>query len=245
MSAPAGPGAVICRSLETVEWHNAHVMPTRSRCSLPSGDLLTCPFTPTTAFRSSSARVVCGSSSGMLPSVMPWTTWAGSAAASIFRPTDAAVSGSTADSITVFSFNVSVQNVSSPNVSKRKVCLPAATSCASSGTCGTWLVGAGLALSSEPPQPARLMPSATDSVNGKQALRMNVFIGFPPRCRTWSPQVTIRQCQKLPGSILRHSAYGCDRAIGRRNGLSLQHATHTGRHGYVSPTQAEIERYWD
>ena len=53
----------------------------------------------------------------MVPSTTPLTTSAGSAAASIFRPTDAAVSGSTADSITVFIFNASVQNVSSPNVS--------------------------------------------------------------------------------------------------------------------------------
>ena len=110
----------------TVEWHSAQVMPTRVSTSLPSFDT-TVPFTPTTAFSLSRATVVAGffrSADLRRPG--------GRASASTFSPTDRAVVGSTAFAMTSWSRRVSVQNVSFPKVSNRKMSLPLA------GRAGVW-----------------------------------------------------------------------------------------------------------
>ncbi len=153
------PPASTCRSLDTVEWHSAQVTPKRFKASRPSGPWLTSPLAPSTASSFSSASVVCGSSRGMAPLWMPSTTSAGRASASIFKPTDAAVNGSTADSITLFIISTSVQKRSSPKLSWRKVCWPAATSVGSSGRDGTWLT------SSPPPPPPQAVNASVAAAN--------------------------------------------------------------------------------
>ena len=122
------PGA---NELSTVEWQRAQVMPTWVRSSLPLTDS-TVPFRPTTASSFSRATVVAGLFRSMLPFWMPWTTAAGNASASTLRPTESAVTGSTAALMTSCMRSVSVHFASSPKVSKRKICLPWATSAAAS-----------------------------------------------------------------------------------------------------------------
>ena len=130
------PGA---NELSTVEWQSAQVIPTRVSVSVPSAPVVTVPWTPTTALSLSSATVVAGLVRLIVPSWIPWTTAAGRAVASTLRPTASAVVGSTALAMTVCICRASVHCVSSPNVSKRKVCCPAATRAGS-------FVGSGVAL---------------------------------------------------------------------------------------------------
>jgi hypothetical protein len=121
------PGA---NELSTVEWHSAQVMPRCVRVSLPlTGS--TVPLRPTTAPSLSSATVVSGLVRLMVPFWMPCTTAGGSASASTLSPTDNAVVGSTALRTTSCMCSVSVQKVSSPKVSKRKICLPFSTTAGS------------------------------------------------------------------------------------------------------------------
>src|SRR6185312_2750814 len=130
----------------TVEWQSAQVIPTFVNVSLPLASVVTVPWTPTTALSFSKATVVAGLVRLMVPSWIPCTTEAGSAVASTLRPTESAVVGSTAVEMTVCICNTSVHRLSSPKVSKRKVCWPAATLAGS-------LVGSGVPLESLP-QPA-------------------------------------------------------------------------------------------
>ena len=104
--------------LFTVEWQSAQVMPTAVRVSLP---LIVCtvPLRPTTAPSLSSATVVAGSVRSAVSRVP-----GGKTSASTLRPTASAVCGLTAAWITSCILRVSVQKVSSPKVSKRKVSLP-------------------------------------------------------------------------------------------------------------------------
>src|SRR5215213_202669 len=108
--------------LLTVEWQMAQVMPTWVSVSLPF-TFSTVPLSPTTAFSLSRATVEAGSLRSALSSVP-----GGSTSASTLRPTPRAVSGLTAVSMTSCIRRVSVQNVSSPKVSNRKMSLPWANS---------------------------------------------------------------------------------------------------------------------
>ena len=94
-----------------MEWHSAQVVPTRVSRSRPPS-VTTVPLRPTTAFSLSSATVVAGLRRSAL-----WSSPAGSTSESTLSPTDSAVIGSTAVSITSCIRRVSVQNRSSPNVS--------------------------------------------------------------------------------------------------------------------------------
>ena len=97
-------------------------MPTRWRVPLAS----TWPTTPRTAPSSSRATVVAGAFRSIEPSAIPAFTAAGSASASTLRPTASAVAGLTPVRMTSCMRSVSVQKVSSPKVSKRKIDLPSA-----------------------------------------------------------------------------------------------------------------------
>src|SRR5262249_17655760 len=111
--------------LSTVEWHSAQVKPTRVTVSFPP-TFSTVPFTPITALSLTSATVVAGSGGLVGWVLVACPTSAGSASESTLRPTASAVVGSTA--LTTCSMcSESVHFVSSPNVSKRNVCLPCAT----------------------------------------------------------------------------------------------------------------------
>jgi hypothetical protein len=72
-----------------VEWQTAHVSPTERSVPLE----LKKPLTPTTALSLISASVVLGLSRSTLPFLIAWTTAAGSAAASTFRPAASAFLG--------------------------------------------------------------------------------------------------------------------------------------------------------
>src|SRR5215831_4402937 len=177
------PGA---NELSTFEWHSAQVNPTRVTVSLPF-TFSTVPFTPITALSLTRATVVAGSVRLIVPFVTPSTTAGGSASESTFRPTVSAVVGSTA--LTTCSMcRVSVHLVSSPNVSKRNVCLPCATSAA---------------LSSEPdcelpPQPAASAAATprAPSTTARRARRIvSLFLMSTPgwalrrfRALSWKPR---------------------------------------------------------
>src|SRR6516225_1073978 len=125
------PGA---RELSTVEWHSAHSIPTELRLPLLSKK----PLTPTTALSFSSASVTAGSSRLTFPARMACCSDSGRAFTSTLSPSASAVFGLRtgplppcfAPSIVLFSCRVPPQNDWSPNVSKRKVCLPWLTSLA-------------------------------------------------------------------------------------------------------------------
>src|SRR6266513_1205035 len=108
------PGAT---ELSTVEWHRAHVMPSRLMCR----SAVTWASTPTTASRRSSSTVVAA-----LVRSAPARKPGGSGAASTLRPSASAVAGDTPVSITSFKCSVSVQNGSSPKVQCRKMYWPCA-----------------------------------------------------------------------------------------------------------------------
>ena len=105
--------------LSTVEWHSAHVTPKRVMVLVAS----TVACAPTTAFRLSNATVVAGSSRLTCPALSWETSAAGSASTSTLRPTPSATLG-----LMVWTtwciLSVSVQKVSSANVSNRKMALP-------------------------------------------------------------------------------------------------------------------------
>ena len=109
------PGAT---ESSTVEWHSAQVIPTRISVSLPSL-VTTVPFRPTMASSLSRATVVAG----LLRSAVLRIP-GGNASASTFNPTERAVVGSTDFAIASCRRRVSVQKVSFPKLSKRKMCLP-------------------------------------------------------------------------------------------------------------------------
>src|SRR5215469_1548408 len=118
--------------LSTVEWHSAHSMPTELRLPLLSKK----PLTPTTALSFRSDSVTAGSSRLTFPATMACCSDLGNAFTSTLRPNASAVFGLRpgpmppcfAPSIVLFSCRVPPQNDWSPNVSKRKVCLPWLTS---------------------------------------------------------------------------------------------------------------------
>ena len=112
--------------LSTVEWHSAHVMPSRVRLSLPF-TLVTVPTRPTTAFSLSKVTVVAGSLRSTLPALIAAATSGGMASASTLSPTERAVVGLTDFWTTSCMRAVSVQNCSSPKVSKRKTLWPEAS----------------------------------------------------------------------------------------------------------------------
>src|SRR5215471_16223982 len=122
------------RELSTVEWHSAHSMPTELRLPLLSKK----PLTPITALSFSSASVTPGSSRLTFPARMACCSDSGSAFTSTFSPSASASFGDRpgpmppcfAPSIVLSSCRVPPQNDWSPNVSKRKVCLPRLTSLA-------------------------------------------------------------------------------------------------------------------
>src|SRR5881396_131191 len=92
------------------------------------------PVTPTTALSLRSASVVAGSSRFTCPALSCSWSAAGIASRSTLRPTLNAVLGLTpgpmpplrSPAIALWSCSASPQNVSSPNVSNRKVCRPSA-----------------------------------------------------------------------------------------------------------------------
>ena len=106
-------------------------MPTRVSTSWPL-TVVTVPFTPTTALSLSSATVVAGLVRLIVPFWIPATTAGGSESVSTLSPTDNAVAGSTALLMTSCMRSVSVQKVSSPKVSKRKMSFPCAIRAGSS-----------------------------------------------------------------------------------------------------------------
>src|SRR5471030_958475 len=112
--------------LSTVEWHRAQVVPTCVSVSTPPM-VSTVPWRPTTAFSFSNAIVVAGLVKLIVLFWIPCTTAAGNASESTLRPTANAVVGSIDVVIVVCKPSVSVHLVSSPKVSKRKICLPCAT----------------------------------------------------------------------------------------------------------------------
>src|SRR5215831_8279611 len=122
------------RELSTVEWHSAHSMPTELRLPLLSKK----PLTPTTALSFRSASVTAGSSRLTFPATMACCSDLGNAFTLTLRPNASAVFGLRpgpmppcfAPSMVLFSCRVPPQNDWSPNVSKRKVCLPWLTSVA-------------------------------------------------------------------------------------------------------------------
>src|ERR1044072_1112447 len=84
----------------------------------------TWPITPSTAPSLRSVTVVAGSFKSMVVLCSAVSTAGGSASTSTLRPTDNAVVGLTEVRMTSCMRNVSVQNVSSPYVSNRKMVLP-------------------------------------------------------------------------------------------------------------------------
>src|SRR2546425_11000293 len=120
------PGA---KELFTVEWQSAHVIPSRTSVSLPL-TVLTVPRRPTTALSLSSVTVVAGLLRSTWPALIACATAGGIASASTFKPTLSARDGLTELCTTSCIRAVSVQNFSSPKVSKRKICFPSARTCA-------------------------------------------------------------------------------------------------------------------
>src|SRR4051812_14627338 len=145
--------------LSTVEWQSAHVIPTRVRVSLPL-TISTVPLTPTTAPSLINATVVAGSSNLTAPLCTPATTSAGIASASTLSPTASAIVGGTVG-ITCSIIRVSVQNVSSPKVSLRKMSFPCIAFVAS-------MVGTLLLLSL--PHPAAVTPASPSTLPEEQSL---------------------------------------------------------------------------
>src|SRR4051794_32239558 len=125
------PGA---NELLTVEWQTAQVRP----IELSRPVRVKWPLTPTTALSLSRASVVFGELRSTLPALIALTTDFGSALASTLRPSFSAVAGLTPGptppfalpAIALSSWSAPLQNASSPNVSKRKICRPCVTSAA-------------------------------------------------------------------------------------------------------------------
>ena len=148
------PGA---NESSTVEWHSAQVMPTRVSVSLPP-TFSTVPLRPTTALSFSSATVVAGLVRP-IDAVLDARDDRGRAAPRRrpSGPTASAVVGSTAVWMTSCMRSVSVQSVSSPNVSKRKISLPCAASVGSTDR----------AFASSLPQPTPAIPRNRERERGQ------------------------------------------------------------------------------
>src|SRR5215469_9453098 len=120
------------RELSTVEWHSAHSMPTELRLPL----LPKKPLTPITESSLRSFSVTAGSFRLTCPFLMACCSDLGSLFTSTFRPSESAAFGLRpgptppffAPAIAWLRCSMPPQKLWSPNVSKRKVCLPWLTS---------------------------------------------------------------------------------------------------------------------
>src|SRR5688500_12920785 len=141
----------------TDEWHSAHVIP-----RLVSWPAFTVPLTPTTASRRMSSTVTAGSSRFTSSARSAAMIDSGSASTSIFSPRPSASTGFSCCT-TWCICSTSVQSLSSPNVSNRKIAWPVMTPrsgpCACSGTLGA--VGAGRGAAWGLNQPASVRAMAT------------------------------------------------------------------------------------